>query len=164
MSDSFRNMSDLLEKCFVNMSDKDKDSVKVASDWRNIVMKIHSENSHGRESSDIGSQLADHSKIIDIKNGTVFVETDHPARLQLFHMYKNYLLTVLKNNYHELGIKSISFFMKKDKKSVSYGLRDVTGEEIEKSFKKTDEQEEISNDNNKEVNEEVKKLFSNFFS
>ena len=49
-----------------------------------------------------------------MKNGILVVETDHPGRIQLLQMYKNYIQTGLNKKLSELKIKNIVFRLKKN--------------------------------------------------
>lgn len=165
MNDSFSSAKELVNLYFENISDSNKNFAKMASSWRGILNLINNKNrQQDTKRVDIGSQLADHSKIIDFKNGTLFVETDHPTRLQLFQFYKDFILTELKKKYPELKIQNISFFIGKQKKEVSEGLRDVTSEELDKAIEKRigNYTQEVKEEP-KEIPENIKKMFEGFF-
>lgn len=171
MNNSFNSAKDLINTYFSTVSDSNKELAEIESSWRDILMQIRNINKQqDTRRADIGSQLADHSKIIDFKNGTLFIETDHPTRLQLFYFYKNYILGVLNKNYPELKIHNLSFFIGKQKNEHISTLRDVSSEEMEKAIEKRTQGLETAFDeeNNsinmkKEIPEEVKKLFTGFF-
>ena len=170
MNDSFSSSKDLINTYFSTISESDKNVAEVMTSWRGILMQLRDLNKQqDTKRSDIGSQLADHSKIIDFKNGTLFVETDHPTRLQLFYFYKDFILSALKKKYPELKVNNLSFFIGKQKKEASGTLRDVSADEIEKAIeKRTRGLEEFykkkdMENSKKEVPEEVKKLFEGFF-
>ena len=170
MNDSFNSAKDLINTYFNSISDSNKNVAEIESSWRGILMQLRDLNKQqDTKRSDIGSQLADHSRIIDFKNATLFIETDHPTRLQLFYFYKEYILNALKKKYPELKINNLSFFMGKQKKEQTNTLRDVSSDEMEKAIEKRRRGlEEFSEKNDpenivKEVPEEVKKLFEGFF-
>lgn len=165
MSDSFSKADDLINRVFGNISSENKRMAAVQSAWRNILLQINNINrQQDIERSNIGSQLADHSSITDYKNNTLFVETDHPTRMQLFYLYKNYILGELKKEYPELEIRNVSFFIEKKKKEKSSNLRDITSEELEKAIeKRTGGYNTDCNVQEKKVPDEVKKLFEGFF-
>ena len=165
MSDSFIKADDLLNRFFDNISSENKKVAAVQSAWRNILLQINKINrQQDTERSNIGSQLADHSQIIDYRNNTLFVETDHPTRMQLFYLYKSYILCTLKKDYPELNIKNVSFFIEKKKKEKSSKLRDITSEELEKAIEKStggyDTECKVVE---KKVPDEIKKLFEGFY-
>ena len=76
----------LISNFFSNISSSVNEANKTVSVWREVLLSIKSHRIDG-------SQLADHSRIIELKNGNLLVETDHPGRIQLFQMYKNYIQT-----------------------------------------------------------------------
>ena len=101
MNDSFNSAKDLINNYFSSVSDNNKNAAEIESSWRGILMQLRDLNKqHDTKRSDIGSQLSDHSRIIDFKNGTLFIETDHPTRLQLFYFYKDFILRELKKSIH----------------------------------------------------------------
>ncbi|GAG60086.1 unnamed protein product [marine sediment metagenome] len=55
----------------------------------------------------VGPPLMDHSRIIDIKKGSLLVEVDHPGWLQILHFKKRLFLKKLKGRYPELDIKDL---------------------------------------------------------
>ena len=171
MNNSFISAKDLINTYFSTISESNKKMVEIESTWREILMQIKNINrQQDTKRVDIGSQLADHSKIIDFKNGTLFIETDHPTRLQLFYFYKNHILSILNNKFPELKIVNLSFFMGKQKKEHVNTLRDVSSEEMEEAIEKRTQgleckfdEENNSAKSKKEIPEEIKKLFTGFF-
>ena len=97
----------LISNFFSNISSSVNEANKTVSVWREVLLSIKSHRIDG-------SQLADHSRIIELKNGNLLVETDHPGRIQLFQMYKNYIQTGLNKKLSELKIKNIVFRLKKN--------------------------------------------------
>ncbi|GAB1455036.1 hypothetical protein MASR2M48_03380 [Spirochaetota bacterium] len=61
-----------------------------------------------------GDALAAHSKPVDLRNGIVFVETDHPGWIQLLQLEQNRILSLIKKSFPELGISGIAFKLAKD--------------------------------------------------
>ena len=165
MSDSFRKASDLVNIYFENISDENRKTAAVESSWRDILLQLkNSYKQSDTERVDIGSQLADHSRIIEYKNNTIFVETDHPARLQLFSFYKTSILNLIRQKYPELKLQNITFFIGRQKKEETNTLRDVTSEEIEKAIeKRTGKYEEKYECEKKEIPDAIKKMFEGFF-
>ena len=58
-----------------------------------------------------GEDIAAHSSVKDVKQGTVIVEVDHPGWLQMLHMRKSKILTGIKKRYPELGIRDIRIYV-----------------------------------------------------
>ena len=82
LSNSIEKADTLITKIFSNLEDSMKNVNETVSVWKEVLYSIKTTKTHG-------SQLADHSRILEIKNNILIVETDHPGRIQLFQMYKN---------------------------------------------------------------------------
>ncbi|MBQ9237848.1 MAG: DUF721 domain-containing protein [Treponema sp.] len=67
--------------------------------WRSVVSKVHG----------YGEKLAAHTKLVDLKNGTLLVETDHPGWIQILQLYSDFILTGLRRNYSGSSIQSLAF-------------------------------------------------------
>lgn len=61
-----------------------------------------------------GDDLAAHSVVRDVKQGSVLVEVDHPGWLQMFQLKKSQILKTIKNQYPELDIRDIRCFLMKE--------------------------------------------------
>lgn len=79
---------------------------KVLKSWKYVVTSIKS---NGINGNNLGMNLYSHSRVIDLKNGILLVETDHPGWIQTFRMYQKYILTGLKRGIPELKITSLAF-------------------------------------------------------
>ncbi len=106
--------ANIIEKVFADFFPAEmKESLSIHNVWNEVVSTVRSGSTDYTQKSDIGSQLADHSRVVDLKNGVLIVETDHPGRIQLFQMYSAYILRGLKMKVKELDIHSISYILKK---------------------------------------------------
>ena len=70
--------------------------------WKSIITKI----------SGCGQNLYEHSKIVEIKNGIMLIETDHPGWNQMFQMHKKFILNGLKMYIPEMNVKTLAFRVK----------------------------------------------------
>ena len=61
-----------------------------------------------------GDALAAHSHIVDLRNGIVFVETDHPGWIQLLQLEQNRILLMIRSSFPELEVSGIAFKLAKD--------------------------------------------------
>ncbi len=84
----------------------------VSTAWYETVSSIRNFTQDETKKVQIGTQLADHSRIIDLKNGVLTVETDHPGRLQLLQIHKRYILEGLHRKVPDLEIKNILYRLK----------------------------------------------------
>lgn len=107
MSNSISKADELITNIFSGIGNSSKEASKIVLLWNEVLFSI-------KNSKLDASQLVDHSKILDLKNGILVVETDHPGRIQLLQMYKNYIQTGLNKKLSELKIKNIVFRLKKN--------------------------------------------------
>ena len=85
-----------------------------------------------------GDDIAAHSSVRDVKQGSVIVEVDHPGWLQMLQMKKGKILATMKKRYPELDIQDIRIFLgtvsKRDQivNPVSHNVEtEKTGEDLE---------------------------------
>ncbi len=87
------------------------DEGKLPSAWKRVVSKVNSykssENCETR--MPIGERLAGNTRVIDIKNGILLIETDHPGWIQYLKMYQNFIIKGLQIECPDLNIKSFAF-------------------------------------------------------
>ena len=108
--------------------------------------------------------------VVDLKNGVLLVEADHPGYINLLQFYKNFILKGFQMNGNKYKIKNIAFKLS--------GARGFAEESIEKKeadgirmaeiqIKKEDEcikpaeSEFLSKRTNKELPQELKNIFEN---
>lgn len=114
--------SDLLDSIFTDIFSKaPQGGADLERGWKNILQKISG-----------GEKLAAHSRIRDLKNDLLHIETDHPGWIQLFNMHQKRILKELKKEFPELSVKGFSFVLRGKEKKTESGLRDLTVEETEK--------------------------------
>ena len=127
---------------------------EICSVWKKVVSGVHSVK-HESETSDkrmpIGERLAGNTRVIDLKNGVLLVETDHPGWTQKMQFHKNFILTGLKNAFPELKIRSMSFRLRGD----MFQLKDVQKEEV---FQKTPEQKQTEKQISERIDQKNKNL------
>lgn len=94
MEKADRILSLLFER--MNISDT-AGYAKLFSTWRAVCDEVSSRG------------LADHSAIVDVRNGTVIVAVDHPGWLQLIQMQEKRLLGKLQKRFPDMGLQNIHF-------------------------------------------------------
>ncbi|OJF76571.1 MAG: hypothetical protein BKP49_06235 [Treponema sp. CETP13] len=153
----YSSAAELLTNVFDNIdSAQMKKTNSVVNAWKNIVSKIKPD----------GEKLAAHSRIIDLKNNILLVETDHPGWTQLLQMRRSYILKGLKLQFPDLEISTIGFKLKGDnfettdsqKKPSFESMDKVITERVKDSDKYT--KKYIKNDNvnkKQEINPELQK-------
>jgi hypothetical protein len=154
MSNSISKADELITNIFSGIGNSSKEASKIVLLWNEVLFSI-------KNSKLDASQLVDHSKILDLKNGILVVETDHPGRIQLLQMYKNYIQTGLNKKLSELKIKNIVFRLKKNELNKN---KKTTKEIIHEKLiaDNIDDDFEIkypSNDEKTELPDEIKAIF-----
>ena len=85
---------------------------EICSVWRKVVSNVRSFK-HDSEDSDkrmpLGERLAGNTRVMDLKNGVLLVETDHPGWIQYLKTYQKFILNGLKMNLPNLKISSLAF-------------------------------------------------------
>ena len=105
--------------------------------WRNILESINSNAKNGRN---LGANLYSHSRIIDLKNEILLIETDHPAWTQTLKFYQKYILTGLKRSVPELKISLLAFRLKGTNAELHNQLsEEKIKSDIKEQIKKEDE-------------------------
>lgn len=150
MSEPYRKVEDIISSIFENIStEKMNDNINMINSWKSVLMSINS-----RTNKNIGNLLVSHTKVIDLKNKVLLIETDHPGYIQTLQMYNSYILRGLKQKVPELEIKYLSFRLK----GTNFKLPDV---EMPKNKFETIEKEELIK--NFDVNKDLPKdLMENF--
>ncbi|AEE15464.1 DciA family protein [Treponema brennaborense] len=127
MSKDVYSAADVINTVFSGISVNDMQNAQhMSARWKDILVSI----------TGCGQKLADHSKIIDLKNGVLLIETDHPGWIQLFEMHRAYILKGLKMKIPMLEIKSLSYRLKGARGELHGGMRDLTREEMEAAVEK----------------------------
>ncbi len=103
--DNIQSSSNILEKFFSGLlSGKIEEFSSFDRGWQKILCQIPNK----------GEDLATHSNLKEIKNNILFVETDHPAWVQLFNFNKKRILKIFNEEFKEFNAKDIHFTIKND--------------------------------------------------
>lgn len=133
MNNDYKDTKELLTRLFENIDNKNK-PIQMVNTWKEIVSSIY-EN---------GPQIADHSRLVDFKNGVLLVETDHSGWTQLLQLNSRYILKGLKMKFPQLEIKTLHYRLR--------GQDFVLPEKINKEPEKPVEDKPLED-------EEINKLF-----
>lgn len=85
---------------------------ELSSVWKKVVSKVHSYKDEAEDSErrmPIGERLAGNTRVIDLKNGILLIETDHPGWIQYLKLYQKFILNGLKMSLPKLKISSLAF-------------------------------------------------------
>ncbi len=102
--------SSMIEVAYVNIEQrKFEQSNSILKYWRLVLESIKS---NGKNGANLGKNLASHSRVIDLKNGILLVEADHPAWIQTLKIYQKYIMTGLNRRISDVNISSLAFRLK----------------------------------------------------
>lgn len=120
---------------------------KVLNVWRNVVSKIRT--SHDNEDDEkripIGERLASNTRVINLKNGVLLVETDHAGWIQYLKVYQNFILRGLKMALPDLTINTLAFRISGSTVDLSETYEQTLEKAKENFNKKWDEEEQKIN-------------------
>ncbi len=113
--DNIVSMQSILEQCRIFA---DSDEGQLPSIWRKVVMRVKSnaENSESDELIDkripLGERLASNTRVLDLKNGVLIIESDHPGWIQYLKFYQKFIIKGLLLENPNLKINSFAFRLK----------------------------------------------------
>lgn len=104
MSEEIVHLNDILGKTFDSFQlAKMEQSGRVVSVWEKVLFRIQGMNPNE------GRNLAEHSRIVDLKNGVLLVEADHPGWIELLQLHKKFILRGIQKEEPGLGISAMAF-------------------------------------------------------
>ena len=113
--DNIVSMQSIMEQCRIFSQ---SDEGQLPSLWRKVVSRIKStaENSEREDLINkrmpLGERLASNTRVLDLKNGVLIIESDHPGWIQYLKFYQNFIIKGLKMENPELKITSLAFRLK----------------------------------------------------
>ena len=127
------NASDIISAVTNFSNNSDNEIVTV---WNKVVSKIgYKEGVTDSDNNFIGKRLASNSRVVDLKNGVLLVETNHSGWIQYLRMYQNFILKGLKWALPNLKISSLAFRVRGSEASLS----DIYENQLEKAQSKMNE-------------------------
>ena len=117
---------------------------EICSTWKKVVSGIHSskfESETSEKRMPIGERLAGNTRVIDLKNGVLLVETDHPGWIQYLKMYQKFILNGLKMNLPNMKITNLAFRVAGEKVSLSESYENQLAKERKEMAAKFAKQE-----------------------
>ncbi len=133
---------------------------ELPSVWKSVVANIHSrkfEDENSEKRMPIGERLAGNTRVIDLKNGVLLVETDHSGWIQYLNMYKKFILNGLKMRLPDLKITNLAFRVAGSNVSLSETYEEHLSREKKIAEERFEKQEQQLNDYYKNKKEEPKK-------
>lgn len=149
MNNDYRKANEILTNIFDNLSQNLlKDSANITNGWKYVLSSIKS-----RNNKNIGELLISHTRVVDLKNGILLVEIDHPGYIQTLQMYNSYIIRGMNKKYPELEIKTLSFRLK----GTNFELKDIKEKTNEEKY--TEEEIESKTTIRSDLPEELKIKF-----
>ena len=99
----FISCADMITATFssIEKSEIEKNN-KLFNAWKQIITSIRGN----------GQNIYEHTSIVDVKNGILLLETDHPGWIQLLQMNSRFIVKGLKMYAPELNVSSLSYRLK----------------------------------------------------
>ncbi len=127
-------MTDVLEGILSDVGRrKMEESFVILERWKSIITSIKS-----FVNPNCGESMYLHSRILDVKNGTIILQVDHPGYIQLFETHKKYILKGIQMKIPQIKVENISYRL--DKKDDYNTQRDLSREERKRRFEMLDEE------------------------
>lgn len=164
----FISGAQIISSFFENIENQKLESTsKILVAWKKTVQKI----------SGNGAQLFDHSRIVDLKNGILLVETDHPAWSQMLQFHKKFILTGLNKICADdtNKIESLVFRVRGSNATLADAGKKIAAAEMKKYSEKLNAEEKIlfkkgifgkekesvnENKNDEELPDNLKEIFT----
>lgn len=164
----FISGAQIISSFFENIENQKLESTsKILVAWKKTVQKI----------SGNGAQLFDHSRIVDLKNGILLVETDHPAWSQMLQFHKKFILTGLNKICADdtNKIESLVFRVRGSNATLADAGKKIAAAEMKKYSEKLNAEEKIlfekgifgkekesenKNKNDEELPDNLKEIFT----
>ena len=164
----FISGAQIISSFFENIENqKLENTSKILVAWKKTVQKI----------SGNGAQLFDHSRIVDLKNGILLVETDHPAWSQMLQFHKKFILTGLNKICADdtNKIESLVFRVRGSNATLADAGKKIAATEMKKYSEKLNTEEKIlsekgilgkekesvnENKNDEELPDNLKEIFT----
>lgn len=99
MEDGIISSQEMMAKLFSNFAPQIESSNRVVDAWQRTVSKING----------CGKQIAAHTKVIDLKDGVLEIETSHPSWSQLLQLHSTFILKGLSFLVPDMDIKTLIF-------------------------------------------------------
>ena len=117
---------------------------EICNVWKKVVSGVRSYKHESEDSEKripIGERLAGNTRVIDLKNGVLIVETDHPGWIQYLKIYQKFIINGLKMNLPNFKISSLAFRVAGEKVSLSESYEHQLEKERKEMASKIEKQE-----------------------
>lgn len=136
MSDDLMSAADMITRVFSNIDRASiEKATKLFSAWKETVLKING----------YGEKLAAHTKVIDLKNGVLLVETDHPGWSQILQLNEDFIIRGLNWKAPKLGVKNLMLRLEGSEANFSAANYDDLVRESQQKIEMTGQKNQDSN-------------------
>ncbi|MCQ2610929.1 MAG: DUF721 domain-containing protein [Treponema sp.] len=139
-NDELEVFSSVMDNVFNNLKNPASQENQIKNAWTVTLSKIKV---YGEGKQHFGEKLAQHSRIIELKNGILLVEADHPGWIQYLNTYKNFILNGLKMKIPQLKITNLAFRLKGNEFNLSPTFEEQIQKNREEMLKKLDDDQKI---------------------
>lgn len=106
MNEKISSFSKVIVDVFDSVKIKNtRESINIYDEWKNILKEISINNNDEKF-------LSCCSRVIDLKNGILFIEVDHSGWIEILNIYKRHILEELKKKFPKIKFKTLAFFVK----------------------------------------------------
>lgn len=158
------SIGNIVNRIFTNMdSGVTENALRIYSAWEKILLRIKPPAGSVTGNPNTGRNMADHSRVVDLKNGMLLVETDHPGWTELIQFHKNYILRGFQMEFPELKIHSMAFRLAGSNASLGRNVRQDEKDARQNSMRMIEMQEKLDKSagiqpENTDKNTEPKKI------
>lgn len=130
--DEIINCNDMITRIFHNIEVSDiEEAGKITSVWKKVITGINNV-----RDEHYGEKMASHTEVIDLKNGQLLVETDHPGWIQAMKFYSKFIIRGMQMNIKSQKIESLCFRLKGSQAQLS----ETYEEALEKETRRRNEE------------------------
>jgi hypothetical protein len=145
MEENINRAGDLLVSILGDKINIAREHVKMYRSWQDIVLQGFL----GKKSSDAdryfeteysseyeklkiinAEKAANHSRVLNLENGILFVETDHSGWIQILQTREKQILKLLRHNFPELNIRNIAFKLIKQERDIPETIQGFSPDRI----------------------------------
>jgi len=160
VNNDIQEINDIIHSTFRNLKVQDLDRANTVNDlWSSVLKNINSTGSKANPNE--GQNLADHSRLIDLKNGVLLVEADHPGWISLLQMHQKFIIRGMNMKAPDLKISTLAFRLKGNRGTLGNVKSDSVEQVKENMSKKIDKENEILRQKNPEFTENSENLTKN---
>ena len=117
MREEIVSFSQIISNAFNSIKvENAQNSVNIYDEWKKILSRIKTNSSNPNE----GLNMAGHSRVIDLKNGILLIEADHPGWISLIQFHKKYIINGFRMKFPEVEFKTLAFRLKGNKGEIQF--------------------------------------------